>query len=85
MYSHVDQPSEAIPMMLEHLGDGVLRLLEEAYLDAASAQARIEYSRLGDGEKRPVLLAFAESQAERSQRWAGIVRDLRSAIFAGSL
>jgi hypothetical protein len=72
-------------MTPEHLGDGVLRLLEEAFLDAANAQARIEYSRLTDGEKRPVLLAFAESQAERSERWAAIVRELRSAIMAGCI
>jgi hypothetical protein len=72
-------------MTQEHLGDGVLRLLEEAYLDAANPQTKMEYSRLSDGEKRPVLLAFAESQAERSGRWAEIARDLRSAIFAGCL
>ena len=72
-------------MTQEHLGDGVLRLLEEAFLDAANAQAKIEYSRLSDAEKRPVLLAFAESQAERSERWAAIARELRSAVIAGCL
>jgi hypothetical protein len=72
-------------MNQEHLGDEVLRLLEEAYLDAANARAKTEYSRLSDDEKRPVLLAFADQQAERSERWARIARDLRSAIVGGCL
>ena len=62
---------------------GVWRLLEELYLDTANEQTTGEYAGLSETEKHATLLAFADTQAARSKRWAEIVVDLRSAGLAG--
>jgi hypothetical protein len=73
------------PTMLpqEPVADGVWRLLEELYLDAANQQITGKYAGLSESEKHATLLAFADTQAATSKRWAAIVGDLRSVGLAG--
>jgi hypothetical protein len=58
--------------------DGVSRLLEELYLDAASKQAAGEYTLLSETEKRATLIRFAKRQDATSKRWSSILQDLLS-------
>jgi hypothetical protein len=82
----MSKPREATPMLSqERPANGVMPLLEALYLDAANSQAKIDYARLPHTEKRAVLIEFAELKAKRSKRWAGIVRDLKSADIAGNI
>jgi hypothetical protein len=57
---------------------GVWQLLEELYLDSANKRVASEYAGLSEAEKQTTLLAFANTQAAVSKRWAAIVVDLRS-------
>jgi hypothetical protein len=65
------------------LASSVWRLLEELYLDAANEQATSKYAGLDQNDKHSTLLAFAQTQAAVSKRWAAIVGDLRSVGLAG--
>jgi hypothetical protein len=60
------------------VASGVWRLLEELYLDSANKRTTDEYAKLSETEKQATLLAFADTQAAVSKRWAVIVGDLRS-------
>jgi hypothetical protein len=60
------------------IASGVWRLLEELYLDAADKRTTGKYAGLGEAEKQKTLLAFADTQAAVSKRWATIVGDIRS-------
>jgi hypothetical protein len=67
----------------EPVADGVWRALEELYLDSANKQATSKYAGLTETDKHATLLAFAQTQAAVSKRWAAIVGDLRSVGLAG--
>ena len=62
---------------------GVWRLLEELYLQTATKLSAAEYAKLSETEKHATLLAFADTQAAVSRRWAMIVEDLRVVGLAG--
>ena len=62
---------------------GVWQLLEELYLDSASNQDTDKYVALSDSAKKATLLAFADTKAAVSKRWAAIVADLRVVGLAG--
>ena len=63
--------------------NGVWRLLEELYLDSAGGQEIDDYASLDEDKKHATLLAFADTQATTSKRWAAIVADLRVVGLAG--
>ena len=62
----------------DQVASGVWRLLEELYLDAANEQITGYYVGPSETEKHATLLAFADTQAAMSKRWAAIVGNLRS-------
>jgi hypothetical protein len=65
------------------VASGGWRLLEELYLDSANKRIADEYAKLSESEKHATLLAFADTQAAVSKRWAMIVEDLRVVGLAG--
>jgi hypothetical protein len=52
--------------------EAVWALLEELYLEEATANAKTQYRGLSDEDKRAVLKAFAKDQSLRSKRWRHI-------------
>jgi hypothetical protein len=65
------------------VAEGVWRLLEELYLDAASKLAAGKYTRLSETGKRASLILFAKRQAVTSKRWSRIIQDLLSVDLDG--
>ena len=57
--------------------NGVWNLLEQLHLDSTDSNGKANYAKPSDEEKQATLLAFADTQAITSKRWAAIVVDLR--------
>jgi hypothetical protein len=65
------------PMFRQYdISRDVRRLLERHYLESASSQAKGEFTRLSDDQKRKVVRDFLQDKAGAPKAWATALLDL---------